>query len=246
VSRVFQSAEPDIIEIAPGAPLDTLFQSDFSMSVRFQATAIDVNSSYFVLGRQDGFIEADFFFYAYLSTGGAQAFEAWIADTGFNYSYSGTDYIVGLFPLNSWNTIGFSYNATSGVIKLYLNGEEVGASIETLPGGFTQYGSLPFLLGKDPGYGNGNGPVEDLRMWNRELSEAEFATVHGGGDVATGLVGWWKLCGDDPEPDSAGSNDAIVTGTTVGAASPNGPCSSGPVPSPSPSRVRCRQRNRAA
>ena len=81
-----------------------------------------------------------------------------------------------LIPLNTWTHISMTYNSTSTILKIYLNGTQNGISqttqalmnIERL---FNYIGRSSNFHGGDPHL---DGVVDELKIFNKELSQKEI------------------------------------------------------------------------
>lgn len=71
---------------------------------------------------------------------------------------------------NSWNHVACTYSASAGEARLYLNGQL--AETQPMTGGL-RIGRMPILIGgENPG---DELTIDDFRVWNRPLSDAEVA-----------------------------------------------------------------------
>jgi YVTN family beta-propeller protein len=101
-------------------------------------------------------------------------------------------------PVGTWNHAAVSFDGSTA--RLYLNGELVNTAAITL-GGAT---SAPLEIGKSGSCTGFNGEIDDVKIYNRPLSDAEIANNYG-------LVSWWKA--DTNALDSAGANNGSWNGT---------------------------------
>ncbi|PIA82202.1 hypothetical protein BFR04_10570 [Gaetbulibacter sp. 4G1] len=76
-------------------------------------------------------------------------------------------------PTNQWVHVASTYNSTSGLLKLYVNGEEVASTSKS---GNLSTSSTPFTIGKSPNtYQNYfKGFIDEVRLFNKGLSENEL------------------------------------------------------------------------
>jgi hypothetical protein len=74
---------------------------------------------------------------------------------------------------NDWHFAALSYD--NNIMTFYLDGQLQGSTLVTIGNGFYD---TPFGIGADPGYGTPenffNGIVDDVRIWNRSLSQADI------------------------------------------------------------------------
>lgn len=111
---------------------------------------------------------------------------------------------------NTWTHIAGTYNETSGDQKLYINGvEEVSATPG--PGAITDngFGEQRLIIGDDPDQSPWAGIADDIRVYDRELSAAEIATIfatRGTDGIVKGLVGRWIMNEGAPGTTASGAN----------------------------------------
>jgi len=93
--------------------------------------------------------------------------------------------------IDGWNHIVGTYESSSGVAKIYLNGSYVGsksgvAEPTKSPGGFKigLQGINNYTF---------NGLIDDVRIYDRALSAEEVKQLYKGCDIRNGLVGHWPL-----------------------------------------------------
>jgi hypothetical protein len=83
----------------------------------------------------------------------------------------------------SWFHLVFTYEANSGLTKIFVNGIET-ISMQSLNLSPIDLAYNTIKIGKDEitGYGNRhwNGLIDDIGIWNRALSEVEIATLFSG------------------------------------------------------------------
>jgi hypothetical protein len=81
-------------------------------------------------------------------------------------------------PVGSWTHVALTYDGS--LLRLFVNGVEVAAQQAT---GTIQSSSSPLSIGGNSPYGEYfNGLIDDVRVYNRALSQAEIQT-----DIATPL-----------------------------------------------------------
>lgn len=120
---------------------------------------------------------------------------------------------------NAWNHVAMVRSATT--LKMYLNGTNTGTTTDS---NVIDTVTTLLLIGASQTSASPNklysGDIADVAIWTRALSGTELsnlaALTHRPGDMATSLLGWWKLDGSgSTEADSAGSNTLTVTGATT-------------------------------
>jgi len=114
--------------------------------------------------------------------------EMWIYDSGLLRARIEIDaYCSYQLPSpERWYHIVFTWirDGTSVSCKLYVNGEEVDADTGT----WVDPGAHFYLGGGNPGNTKGKGITDEVRIYNRALSEKEIQTLYSGGEVTDGLV----------------------------------------------------------
>ena len=112
--------------------------------------------------------------------------------------------------LNEWHHLVGVYDSTGATYTLYVNGvqQAQGTSCPVPP-----TGTGPLWIGRDPIVGSRwNGPIDEVRIYNRALGGTEVAKLYGSGAVKlnassadldngspleSGLVGHWTFDGPD-------------------------------------------------
>jgi hypothetical protein len=110
---------------------------------------------------------------------------------------------VGLISADEWYHAAATYDGTT--IRLYVNGQEKGSEKVLL-----NTAALTSTIGRLDREGSYfDGIIDDVRIYNRALSDEQVKALYQSGAVTEGLVGWWKL--DEPEgtaaADSSGSGN---------------------------------------
>jgi len=109
----------------------------------------------------------------------------------FNGSWTRLTSTTAPIVLNQWNLVTVTYNSTTAII--YINGVSDGSStlntIPTLSGGSVSLGG---------GASNADfaGSIDDMRFYNRVLSQSEITNLYQGSTPVNcdqSCVGWWKL-----------------------------------------------------
>lgn len=117
--------------------------------------------------------------------------------------------------LGNWHHVAASYDDTSRVLKLYVNGVQEGTdSAAAGTALFAPHGDVYF---GDPSNNSRNfqGAMDEVAYWNRPLSAAEIQNLHQAGrssmclppspcaELPADAIGWWK--GDGTADDELGS-----------------------------------------
>jgi pectate lyase len=82
------------------------------------------------------------------------------------------------YPLNTWHHVAQVVSKTAGTIKIYVNGALTG--METFDSNTLSrdYGTTPFRIGRAQSYWAADGKVDQVRIYNRDLSDAEVADLY--------------------------------------------------------------------
>lgn len=96
-----------------------------------------------------------------------------INDSAFAFSSNNS------IMLNSWSHVAFTYDGTSGTIKVYVNGTQNGSS--TSSPHTTSY-STPLKICRGLGGGTGMpGKIDEVQVFQRVLSESEIQSIYNSG-----------------------------------------------------------------
>jgi hypothetical protein len=79
---------------------------------------------------------------------------------------------------NQWQHIAMSYEKASGLLRFYLNGQKV---TEHALGSFEPQTSYPLAIGFRREQEHFNGSIDELAIYPRALTDAEFAAIHAAG-----------------------------------------------------------------
>lgn len=98
-------------------------------------------------------------------------------------------------PIGSWKHVALSYRRSDGVIRFFVDGEIL--EIVNYSADIQDTSGEPLFLGYNPSGGDeySDGAIDELRIWNRPLSDAEIRMRwcdRVAGDEP-GLVGYWRL-----------------------------------------------------
>jgi len=120
-----------------------------------------------------------------------------------------TNYVDGL-----WHHIAASYNASSGMMKVYVDGvEDNSKTLTDLSDYNITTSESHLLIGSFFGnYFEGN--IDDVRVYSRELTSDEILSNYHGMVTTVGLVSEWRFDGgsNDAVVDSWGDNDGTFNG----------------------------------
>jgi hypothetical protein len=101
-----------------------------------------------------------------------------------------------VYPVGSWYHVASTVNKATGKVKIYVNGVFQDDASFTAGTAAEEYGTTPFTIGKTASFWAADGKVDQVRIYNRELSAAEIADLFNetppappGGDLPAGLWG---------------------------------------------------------
>jgi concanavalin A-like lectin/glucanase superfamily protein len=80
-------------------------------------------------------------------------------------------------PLNSWHHVVGTVNKAAGTAKIYVNGELEGTSTFTVNTPAREYLETPFQIGRADTVWAADGKVDQVRIYNRELSGDEVDSL---------------------------------------------------------------------
>lgn len=123
-------------------------------------------------------------------------------------TFNGTITAPSSVPINSSNFTHITGTFDGSLAKVYKDG--VLYATAKLPGTYNPDPKISLRVGLDS-FDNENswaGKIDDLRIYNRTISEKEIRTIyHNSGNVTTGLVGYWPFDGNLKDM-SGNDNDA--------------------------------------
>jgi pectate lyase len=82
------------------------------------------------------------------------------------------------YPLNTWHHVAEVVSKTAGTIKLYVNGAVAGTDTFAANTLSRDYGTTPFRIGLAHTAWAADGKVDQVRIYNRDLSDAEIADLY--------------------------------------------------------------------
>lgn len=145
----------------------------------------------------------------------------------FNSDYATTDLSlrVAVPSTGAWHHIVVTTDGSATALNshIYIDGIEPTYTLsQDGIGGRVADGSTFTVGNRGPDVTRGfTGSIDDIRVYNRQLTAVERATLFAMGDVQSGLVGWWTCDSTDngTSPDSSSSNTPLtltVTGKVAG------------------------------
>jgi Concanavalin A-like lectin/glucanases superfamily len=102
------------------------------------------------------------------------------------------------YPVNAWYHVASVVNRTQGTVKVYVDGELQGTDTFTPNAAAFEYGTRPFRIGRGNNVWAADGRVDQVRIYNRALSDAEIgdlAEESPGSQDPTLRVGWMGMHG---------------------------------------------------
>ncbi|MEV8376619.1 LamG domain-containing protein [Kribbella sp. NPDC056861] len=151
------------------------------------------------------------FFVNYRTVGGKGRWEYLVpsADTGTPRAADAQILSTVEAKLDVWTHLAAVYDAPAHQIKLYVDGKLAGTIAQNA--GFNAAGPLTIGRGRWGGTLNGpwKGSIDDLRAYNRELSEAELQGIVARSNVTAGS---WKLDGTANDSSGRGLNGTLSDG----------------------------------
>lgn len=121
-----------------------------------------------------------------------------------------------IFPAGVWYHVAGTVNKTTGAVKVYVDGVFHDQASFTPNTAAEEYGTTPFQIGKSGTVWAANGKVDQVRIYNRELSATEVADLFN------------ETAGSGPTvTTNAASNITTTTARLNGSADPNGAATTG-------------------
>jgi RHS repeat-associated protein len=112
----------------------------------------------------------------------------------------------GALQLKQWNHVALTYDRTTGIGRIYVNGAAI---VSASLGSFTPRTALPFYIGARPGNAHFFGDIDEPQVFNRALSPAEVLAIY-----TADASGTCKPNGPQPPVVSAGLDQAIFLPNT--------------------------------
>ena len=83
----------------------------------------------------------------------------------------------GVIQFGQWQHLAATANVTSGTVKLYINGQQVGLTIPVTLSGQLHAADSLFIGALQPGYYNYNGLIDELQLYGVELTQVQIQTI---------------------------------------------------------------------
>lgn len=83
-----------------------------------------------------------------------------------------------VYPAGAWYHVAGTVSRTGGTVKIYVNGVFQDQTSFLPNTAAREYGTTRFQIGKSGSYWAANGKVDQVRIYNRELSDSEIADLH--------------------------------------------------------------------
>ena len=127
--------------------------------------------------------------------------------------------------LNTWHHVSITYDGSSSAngINVYLNSNNDNFNNIT-SGTYTAMSNTtePFLIGRYAGGSSSLGKIDEVAIFDVELSSTEVTNIYNSGvpnDISSisGLVSWWRFEGTGTTATDSGSggNDGVLDNTVV-------------------------------
>jgi Concanavalin A-like lectin/glucanases superfamily/Immunoglobulin domain len=141
-----------------------------------------------------------------------------LVDTGGNYHWLSSP--AGIIQTNVFQHVAFTYDKSSGLAVLYLNGSV--AATSNLGNNFTAQTSYDAYLGvriNNPPVASQWAGMDEMSLYNRALSSNEIAAIYNAGSggkcaksgtcdpAPSGIVAWWP--GEGNADDIIGTNNGV-------------------------------------
>lgn len=129
---------------------------------------------------------------------------------------------------NVWSHVVCTYDGSGNKnnVNIYLNGV-LDNSTAISSGTYTAMSntSQPFEIGRYNGGSYADGSIDEVSVFNTELSQSDITAIYGGGtpsDISSisGLVSWWRFEGTGTtatDSGSGGNNGTLTNGVTRSA-----------------------------
>ena len=126
---------------------------------------------------------------------------------------------------NVWSHVVCTYDGSGNKnnVNIYLNGV-LDNSTAISSGTYTAMSntSQPFEIGRYNGGSYADGSIDEVSVFNTELSQSDITAIYGGGtpsDISSisGLVSWWRFEGTGTtatDSGSGGNNGTLTNGVT--------------------------------
>lgn len=102
------------------------------------------------------------------------------------------------YPLNTWHHVAGVVNKSAGTVKVYVNGSPVATQNFTAQAAAHEYGTRPFRIGNAQDNWTADGRIDQVRIYNRALTDGEIANLSDESGVNLGptlRVGWMGMQG---------------------------------------------------
>jgi concanavalin A-like lectin/glucanase superfamily protein len=125
------------------------------------------------------------------------------------------------YPVGAWYHVASTVSKTTGTVKVYVNGVFQDQASFAPGTAAEEYGTTPFQIGKSGTFWAANGKVDQVRIYNRELTATEIAdlfheTVSATRPLPVGISSTDAI-GDGPGNDASGPQWQVL----LYAANPN-------------------------
>jgi predicted amidohydrolase len=143
------------------------------------------------------------------------------ADSWYSFFQDGTAQsscvTAGTPVTDQWVHIAMSWN-TSGYMKMYINGTQIGSSIDMTTESFEGRDATVHFIGRPGDASAGrhwDGCIDDVRIYDRQITDIEIEEIYKDEQPDADMVAWYKLnqdSGSTADDSSSSSNDGTIYG----------------------------------
>jgi concanavalin A-like lectin/glucanase superfamily protein len=159
-------------EMPSNATLDNVQEGNYTISAWFYPYSIPPNTvvenkNWAIVNKQGLHMGLVY------ESGGTFAARHWITGDVLEWVHSAA------YPVNAWYHVVSAVSKTAGTVKLYVNGNLEGTASFAPGTAAREYNAVPFKIGKGRVEWVADGKVDQVRIYNRELSSAEVSDLYG-------------------------------------------------------------------
>jgi hypothetical protein len=216
----FNGATPQYVSISDSSSVQVIGSG--SVTVWFYPTSATFTGSHTLVAK--GYGNGDQMNYGMYVFNGTKLYVEIDDSTGGNGHYNQTFVLTSGISLNKWHHLVMTWNGSN--LREYLDGVQVSNTAQTLTPG--AYSGIALTIGTDTLGGvtpwKWRGSLDDVRVYNRALSAQEIQQLYALGaakmaqanttSLASGLVGYWTLDGNQTNWATGQTYDASGQGNT--------------------------------
>jgi hypothetical protein len=187
-------------EMPSNATLDNVQEANYTISAWFYPYSIPPfttpeNKNWAIVNKQGQHMGLVY------EHGGTFAARHWITGDTLKWVHSAA------YPANAWYHVVSAVSKSAGTVKLYVNGALEGTASFTPGTAAREYGAYPFRIGKARLEWVADGKVDQVRIYNRELSGTEVGDLYNETveeiGVPFGPFSAWQADGRTPQPNTS-------------------------------------------